>query len=87
MFETAVNLGIAFNLFSYLNGPLHINTARSSVQQTCYWGTSYITSLFGGFISDAYLGRFWTTLIFGIVELLVSTISSINFTVSFLGTC
>jgi len=87
MFETAVNLGIAFDLFSYLTGPLHINTARSSVQLSCYWGTSYITSLFGGFISDAYLGRFWTTLLFGIVELLVSTISSINSTVSFLGTC
>lgn len=70
-FESVASVGIAFTLFSYLSGPLHISPSKASIHTGCYLGTSYITSLFGGFISDAYLGRFWTSLISAITELLV----------------
>ncbi|KAG0619354.1 hypothetical protein M758_4G133400 [Ceratodon purpureus] len=69
-FESVASVGIAFTLFSYLSGPLHIPTSKASIHTNIYWGTSFITSLFGGFISDAYLGRFWTSLISAITELL-----------------
>lgn len=71
MFESVASVGTAFILFSYLSGPLHLPVSRAAIHNNIYWGTSFITSLFGGFISDAYLGRFWTSLISAITELLV----------------
>lgn len=73
MFEMIVNLGIAFNLNSYLSGPMHIPIKRASQYTTSYWGTSFMTSLIGGFISDTYLGRFWTSVLAAVIELLVKS--------------
>lgn len=73
MFEMIVNLGIAFNLNSYLSGPMHIPIKRASQYTTTYWGTSFMTSLIGGFISDTYLGRFWTSVLAAVIELLVKS--------------
>lgn len=70
MFEGISSVGIAVTLFSYLQGPLHLPASKAAIHTNIYWGTSFITSLFGGFISDAYLGRFWTSLIAAITELL-----------------
>jgi hypothetical protein len=73
MFEMIVNLGIAFNLNSYLSGPMHIPIKLASQYTTSYWGTSFITSLIGGFISDTYIGRFWTSVLAAVIELLVKS--------------
>jgi hypothetical protein len=73
MFEMIVNLGIAFNLNSYLSGPMHISNKLASQYTTSYWGTSFMTSLIGGFISDTYLGRFWTSVLASVIELLVKS--------------
>lgn len=73
MFEMIVSLGIAFNLNSYLSGPMHIPNKLASQYTTFYWGTSFMTSLIGGFISDTYLGRFWTSVLAAVIELLVKS--------------
>ncbi|XP_024372334.1 protein NRT1/ PTR FAMILY 8.2 [Physcomitrium patens] len=69
MFESVASVGIAFTLFTYLSGPMHLPTSKASIHTNIYWGTSFITSIFGGFISDAYLGRFWASLIFAVMEM------------------
>jgi hypothetical protein len=48
---------------------------------TNFVGTIFLLSLIGGFLSDSYLGCFWTMLTFGFVELsvLLSTKSSLTY--------
>jgi len=82
MFEMIVNLGIAFNLNSYLSGPMHIPIKLASQYTTFYWGTSFMTSLIGGFISDTYLGRFWTSVLAAVIELLGIVLVVISATVT-----
>ncbi|PIN06109.1 H+/oligopeptide symporter [Handroanthus impetiginosus] len=62
--------GIAINLIIYLTKVLHqdLKTAAKSVN---YWaGVTTMMPLFGGFLADAYLGRFYTVLASSVVYLL-----------------
>ncbi|XVF08181.1 hypothetical protein REPUB_Repub06bG0203800 [Reevesia pubescens] len=62
--------GIATSLIIYLTKVIHqdLKTAAKSVN---YWaGVTTLMPLFGGFIADAYLGRFYTVLVSSIVYLL-----------------
>ncbi|KAK2657753.1 hypothetical protein Ddye_010805 [Dipteronia dyeriana] len=62
--------GIATSLIIYLTKVIHqdLKTAARSVN---YWaGVTTLMPLFGGFIADAYLGRFWTVFVSSIVYLL-----------------
>ncbi|GMI71276.1 hypothetical protein like AT2G37900 [Hibiscus trionum] len=62
--------GIATSLIIYLTKVIHqdLKTAARSVN---YWaGVTTLMPLFGGFIADAYLGRFYTVLVSSIVYLL-----------------
>lgn len=71
MFEAVVNLGIALNLGLYLLGPMHLSAIPAATALSNYWGASYLTSLLGGFISDAFLGNYWTIIVAMLVELVV----------------
>lgn len=71
MFEAVVNLGIAFNLSLYLLGPMHMAAIPTATALSNYWGASYLTSLLGGLMSDAFLGNFWTIVIAMLIELVV----------------
>lgn len=65
--------GIATSLIIYLTKVVHqdLKTAARSVN---YWaGVTTLMPLLGGFIADAYLGRFCTVLCSTIVYLLVIT--------------
>lgn len=73
MFEAVVNLGIAFNLSLYLLGPMHMPAIPAATALSNYWGASYLTSLLGGFMSDAFLGNFWTIIVAMLIELVVCT--------------
>lgn len=63
--------GIATSLIIYLTKVIHqdLKTAAKSVN---YWtGVTTLMPLLGGFVADAYLGRFYTVLASTIVYLLV----------------
>lgn len=64
--------GIATSLIIYLTKVMHddLKVAAKSVN---YWsGVTTLVPLFGGFIADAYLGRFKTVLASSIIYLLVN---------------
>lgn len=61
------------NLITYVFNDMHFPLSKSANIVTNFVGTVFLLSLLGGFLSDSYLGSFWTMLIFGFVELSVST--------------
>ncbi|KAL9365294.1 hypothetical protein Peur_043167 [Populus x canadensis] len=68
--ERLSNFGITANLISYLTKVIHqdLKTAAKSVN---YWaGVTTMMPLFGGFLADAYTGRFSMVLLSSLVYLL-----------------
>ncbi|XP_077238881.1 protein NRT1/ PTR FAMILY 5.6-like [Tasmannia lanceolata] len=62
--------GIATNLITYLTKVLH-QDLKTAVKNVNYWaGVTTMTPLIGGFVADAYLGRFKTVLFSAIIYLL-----------------
>lgn len=59
------------NLITYLINEMHFSLSKSANIVTNFVGTVFILALLGGYLSDSYLGCFWTMLIFGFVELSV----------------
>ncbi|KAK7328359.1 hypothetical protein VNO77_22464 [Canavalia gladiata] len=57
------------NLITYVINEMHFSLSRSANIVTNFVGTIFLLALLGGFLSDSYLGSFWTILIFGFVEL------------------
>ena len=60
------------NLITYVFNEMHFPLSKAANIVTNFVGTIFLLSLVGGFLSDSYLGSFWTMLIFGFVELSVS---------------
>ncbi|KAL5792697.1 hypothetical protein ACOSP7_001291 [Xanthoceras sorbifolium] len=63
VFERMAYYGIASNLVLYLTEKMHEGTVKSSNNVTNWVGTVWMTPIFGAYIADAYLGRFWTFVI------------------------
>ncbi|XP_050382396.1 protein NRT1/ PTR FAMILY 4.5-like [Argentina anserina] len=66
------NMGFVANMVSmvlYFMGPMHFHLATSANTLTNFMGTTFLLSLVGGFISDTYLSRYSTCLIFGSIEI------------------
>ena len=59
------------NLITYVFGEMHFPLSEAANIVTNFIGTVFLLSLLGGFLSDSYLGSFWTMFIFGFVELSV----------------
>ncbi|KAJ0972854.1 hypothetical protein J5N97_020813 [Dioscorea zingiberensis] len=57
------------NLITYVFSEMHFPLSKSANIVTNFIGTVFLLSLLGGFLSDSYLGSFWTMLIFAFVEL------------------
>ncbi|KAF8019273.1 hypothetical protein BT93_G0063 [Corymbia citriodora subsp. variegata] len=57
------------NLITYVINEMHFSLSKSANIVTNFVGTIFILALLGGYLSDSYLGSFWTMLIFGFVEL------------------
>jgi hypothetical protein len=70
------------NLITYVFNEMHFSLSKSANIVTNFIGTVFLLSLLGGFLSDSYLGSFWTMLIFGFVELSVSSPENPNLTIS-----
>ncbi|XP_012071720.2 protein NRT1/ PTR FAMILY 4.5 [Jatropha curcas] len=68
--ENMAFLSISISLVTYFYGYMNFSLTRSATSVTNFLGTSFLLSLFGGFISDTYLSRFKTSVLFGCIELL-----------------
>ncbi|KAJ8769985.1 hypothetical protein K2173_009067 [Erythroxylum novogranatense] len=68
-FEMMAIAAVGNNLITYVFNEMHFPLSKSANIVTNFVGTVFLLSLLGGFLSDSYLGSFWTMLIFGFVEL------------------
>ncbi|XP_057975386.1 protein NRT1/ PTR FAMILY 4.5-like [Malania oleifera] len=58
------------SLVTYFYGYMNFSLTKSATTLTNFLGTSCVLALFGGLISDTYLSRFKTCVLFGFIELL-----------------
>ncbi|KAK4337800.1 hypothetical protein RND71_042287 [Anisodus tanguticus] len=75
------NIGFVANMVSmvlYLSFKMHFDLSGSANTVTNLLGSTYLLSIIGGFISDTYLSRFHTILIFGTVEIIAWTLMTIQ---------
>uniref|UniRef100_A0A803PW16 Uncharacterized protein n=1 Tax=Cannabis sativa TaxID=3483 RepID=A0A803PW16_CANSA len=75
------NMGFIANMVSlviYFIGVMHFDNAGASNTLTNFMGTTFLLSLVGGFISDTYLSRLTTCLIFGALEILALMLMTIQ---------
>ncbi|KAI4298903.1 hypothetical protein L6164_032416 [Bauhinia variegata] len=68
-FEIMGIAAVGNNLITYVINEMHFSLASSANIVTNFVGTIFLLALLGGYLSDSYLGSFWTMLIFGFVEL------------------
>ncbi|XP_031285841.1 protein NRT1/ PTR FAMILY 4.5-like isoform X2 [Pistacia vera] len=67
------NIGFVANMASlvlYFLLIMHFDLSGSATTTTNYLGTTFLLTLVGGFISDTYMNRLNTCLLFGVVQLL-----------------
>ncbi|KAJ4833497.1 hypothetical protein Tsubulata_007988 [Turnera subulata] len=79
--------GLATSLIIYLTKVIHqdLKTAARSVN---YWGgVTTLMPLLGGFVADAYLGRFWTVFFSSIIYLLGLILLTLSWFVPSLRAC
>ncbi|KAL1813936.1 hypothetical protein ACET3Z_024001 [Daucus carota] len=70
VFENIAFVGNAVSIFTYFYGYMNFSLTKSATMLTNYVGTSYILSLFGGFVCDTYLSRYKSSILFGSIEVL-----------------
>ncbi|KAG2317107.1 hypothetical protein Bca4012_067999 [Brassica carinata] len=68
-FEIMGIAAVGNNLITYVINEMHFPLSKAANIVTNFVGTIFIFALLGGYFSDAFLGSFWTILIFGFVEL------------------
>ncbi|KAF5739928.1 Peptide transporter PTR1 [Tripterygium wilfordii] len=67
------NMGFVANMISlvlYFLGVMYFDIPTASNTLTNFMGATFLLSLVGGFISDTFLNRFHTVLLFGAIEIL-----------------
>lgn len=77
-FEIMGIAAVGNNLITYVFNDMHFSLSKAANVVTNFVGTIFLLSLLGGFLSDSYLGSFWTMLIFGFVEISVSNLLFTN---------
>lgn len=70
---TIAYYGVATNLVLYLTQVLHEGNSAAAANYSNWLGTSFLTSLIGAFLGDAYWGRYWTAIVFATINLFVSS--------------
>ncbi|XP_042484884.1 protein NRT1/ PTR FAMILY 4.2-like isoform X2 [Macadamia integrifolia] len=68
--ENMVFLSNAANFVSYFKASMHYPLAQAANMVTNFMGTSFLLTIFGGFISDSFIPKFWAFILFGTIELL-----------------
>ncbi|KAM1049346.1 hypothetical protein ACFX2C_028460 [Malus domestica] len=78
--ERFVYLGMSGNLVTYLTNELHEPIPMATKNVNTWVGVSYLLTVIGAFIADAYLGRFKTILVSSIIYCFATVV--LNITVS-----
>lgn len=79
--ERLATMGIAVNLVTYLTDTMHLPSAESANVVTDFMGTSFLLCFLGGFLADAFLGRYLTIAIFALVQALGTGLLAVSTTV------
>ncbi|MCO5586397.1 hypothetical protein L7F22_040337 [Adiantum nelumboides] len=79
--------GVSASLVTYLTTQMGQATASASVKVNQWNGTAFLTSVLGGFVADAYLGRFHTILLFSSTFLLAMILLTLEVSVERLKPC
>ncbi|RDY13703.1 Protein NRT1/ PTR FAMILY 5.1 [Mucuna pruriens] len=75
-FERFAYFGVSANLVIYMTSELHKDLVSSVTSVNNWSGTAWITPIFGAYLADSFLGRFWT-ITFAL--LIYSTVSPSSF--------
>ena len=76
--QTTALAAVGSNLISYVFGELHFPLPQAANVVTNFVGTVFILAPLGGFLSDSYIGCFWTLLAMAAVQLAVRIYRSIH---------
>ncbi|XP_022951878.1 protein NRT1/ PTR FAMILY 4.5-like [Cucurbita moschata] len=68
--ENMAFVALALSLMTYFNGYMNFSLTKSATTLTNFMGTTFLLTLVGGFVSDTYLSRFKTCVLFACFELL-----------------
>ncbi|VAH00736.1 unnamed protein product [Triticum turgidum subsp. durum] len=79
--ERLATMGIAVNLVTYLTDTMHLPSAASANVVTDFMGTSFLLCFLGGFLADAFLGRYLTIAIFALVQAIGTGLLAVSTTV------
>lgn len=71
MAERMAYFGLSVNMVAFMFNVMHRPFSSSSNAVNNFLGISQASSVLGGFLADAYLGRYWTIAIFTTIYLLV----------------
>ncbi|BFI30604.1 protein MpNPF17 [Marchantia polymorpha subsp. ruderalis] len=76
--ERTAFFGVTVNIITYLFTVKHIHLADAANMVTNFLGASYVFTLVGGFLADTFIGRYWTIVIFILVQTLGIGVLIIN---------
>lgn len=72
MAERMAYFGLSVNMVAFMFYVMHRPFSSSANAVNNFLGISQASSVIGGFLADAYLGRYWTIAIFSTIYLVVS---------------
>lgn len=68
--ERMASLGLQRNLVTYFVNKMNLSKVTSANMVSNFVGTLYLTPFLGGFMADAYMGRFWAISAFATIQVL-----------------
>ncbi|KAJ0771998.1 putative proton-dependent oligopeptide transporter family, MFS transporter superfamily [Helianthus annuus] len=83
-FERMAFYGVASNLVVYLTTQLHEDTVASVRNVNNWSGAVWMTPIFGAYIADSYLGRFWTFTFSSLIYVLGMVLLTLAVSIKFL---
>ncbi|KAG9152131.1 hypothetical protein Leryth_017682, partial [Lithospermum erythrorhizon] len=75
------NMGFVANVASlllYFMGVMHYDLPGAANTLTNFMGATFLLTMIGGFISDTYINRFLTCIIFGLIEIMALVLMTIQ---------
>lgn len=69
--DNLATLGLSSNMIVYLTKQFHMPNVMASYVLNVWGGTTNFTPLLGAFLSDSYVGRYWTISVGCMVSLIV----------------